>query len=198
MKLAKTPRTTVKRMPKRAAYEHDKIVAVIQEAIIGHMAFTSESGVHSIPLPFWHDNGYIYCHFSIQSRLKNLGVEKQDVSISFTILDGLVLAKSALHHSMNYRSVVVYGQCEPVIENAEKFQQLKQFMDVIAPERWQDIRQPNHKELNATAMLKLPLTEAVIKQRVGIAEEKKSDLTRKVWAGIIPIKQIKEVGIEGY
>ncbi len=186
----KTNRTTIKRIPKRANYDSDKINAVIDEAVIGHLAFKMADSVHSIPLPFWQYGGYLYFHCSIQSRLTRLVEQGQQVCISFTILDGLVFAKSALHHSMNYRSVVVYGQCESVLDRDEKFKSLERFMAVFDQKRWQDVRQPNRKELNATGMLRILLTEAVLKQRIGPAEDLKSDLKRDVWSGIIPVKHI--------
>ncbi|MDF1761182.1 MAG: pyridoxamine 5'-phosphate oxidase family protein [Coxiellaceae bacterium] len=187
MLLDKTARTAVTRNPERASYDKAQLLAIIEEARFGHLAFTLANQTHSIPLLFWHHNDHLYCHAAINGRLATLAERKTEVCISFVILDGIVLAKSALHHSMNYRSAVIYGQFELTNEQKEMTKAFKQLMDNIDPQRWQTVRPPNTKELNATAMLKIPLKEAVIKQRTGFAADKKSDLTINAWTGVIPI-----------
>lgn len=184
--LRKTKRTKVNRGRKKACYDPEKIHETIDAAIIGHMAFKLNDDVHSIPLPFWRDGDAIFCHCSVNSRLALLA-GRGDVCVSFVIIDGWVLAKSALHHSMNYRSAVVYGQLELLADNDSKNRLLELFMHKIDVNRWNEVRQPSQKELNAIVVLKLPLTEAVVKFREGFPEDKKSDLKRDVWAGVIPI-----------
>ena len=186
MKLTKTKRTTVTRISKRASYDKQLVHKIITEAVIGHMSFYYNGSVHSIPLPFWCIEDYLYCHFSVNSRLVGLAEDENDVCISFTIVDGLVFAKSAFRHSMNYRSAVVYGQFELLHDDAEKIKAMKQFMNLFDEKRWDRVRAPNKKELNVTAILKLPLKEAVVKIRQGPPMDKKMDLDRDVWAGIIP------------
>ncbi|MDF1760427.1 MAG: pyridoxamine 5'-phosphate oxidase family protein [Coxiellaceae bacterium] len=187
MILEKTKRTTVKRNAKRANYDKEQLISIIDEAMIGHLAFTLGEDTHSIPLLFWHYGGHLYCHAAISGRLATLAATKTNVCISFVILDGIVLAKSALHHSMNYRSAAVYGNFELISDQTEMTNAFKQLMDLIDQQRWQTVRPPNAKELNAAALLKIPLNEAVVKQRTGFAEDKKSDLKIDAWTGIIPI-----------
>ena len=188
MILNKTAGTTVKRNPKRASYDTTKIKAIIDEAMTGHLAFTRNNETHSIPLLFWHHNDYLYCHAAINGRLATLARNKTSVCISFVIQDGIVLAKSALHHSMNYRSAVVYGSFGLVSDHDEMTNAFHALMNLIDQQRWATVRPPTAKELNACAMLKLPLKEAVMKQRIGFADDKKSDLTIDAWTGVIPIE----------
>lgn len=185
--LAKTKRTTVNRSPERASCDEQFIKKIITECVIGHLSFSFEDSVHSIPMPFWHIKDYLYCHCSVNSRLANL-VDQRDVCISFAIADALVFAKSAFRHSFNYRSVVVYGKFELVKDSHEKIQIMKNFLELFDKTRWNKIRIPNVKEINATAILKLPLTEAVAKTRSGPPNDLKTDLDRDVWSGIIPKK----------
>ena len=182
----KTKRTTVTRAPQRASYDIQLLQEIIKESIIGHLSFNHDNSVHSIPMPFWCIGAYLYCHCSVGRRLSKLVDSHQDSCISFAIIDALVLAKSAFRHSFNYRSVVIYGQFELVIDNQEKMKAMKKFMELFDKERWGEARIPNKKELNATAILKLPLKEAVTKMRKGPPNDKKADLDREVWTGIIP------------
>lgn len=163
MQLIKTKRTTVTRTPKRASYDRQLLDEIITAAIIGHLSFYYDGSAHSIPLPFWCIEDYLYCHCSVNSRLVGLSENKNDVCISFAIVDGLVFAKSAFRHSMNYRSALVYGQFELADDDAEKINAMKQFMNLFDEKRWDMVRAPNKKEWNATAILKLPLKEAVVK-----------------------------------
>lgn len=186
MSLAKTSKTTVNRLPARASYDKELLNSIIDEAKCGHLAFSLDNQPHSIPMLFWRDDEWLYCHCSTVSRLKQL--VGQDVCISFAIVDGYVYAKSAFHHSMNYRSAVIYGQFEQIAdESAEKLSALNGLIDLFDESRWDKIRQPDRKELNATAVLKLKLTEAVTKVRSGPPSDKTSDEQLDVWAGVIPL-----------
>lgn len=189
MTLKKTTLTAVERNAKRASYDLTKIKSVIDEAIIGHLAFTLDNITHSIPLLFWHYNDYLYCHAAINGRLSKLANSNAPVCVSFVIQDGFVLAKSALHHSMNYRSAVVYGSLDSVSSHEEMTSSFHALMNLIDQQRWVTVRPPNTKELKACAMLKLPLNEAVMKQRTGFAKDKKSDIDIEAWTGVIPIEQ---------
>lgn len=190
MEHMKTARTTVKRKSSRARYDRDLLYQIIQEAIIGHLAFYDGANVHSIPMPFWRDGDYLYLHCSVESRLTMLAKMPQEVCISFTILDGLVFAKSAFSHSMNYRSAVVYGQFQLVPDAQDKFNAMRKFMEFFDKERWHIARQPNQKELNATAVLRIPLEEAVVKVREGAPIDKEADQKLDVWTGIIPYYRV--------
>lgn len=184
--MQKTDRTKITRQRKRGCYELDKIKSIIDECIIGHLAFRLNGSVHSIPMPFWQMNNHLYMHSSVQSRLALLSDTNEDCCVSFTIVDGFVLAKSAVMHSMNYRSAVVYGSFETVTDDKEKLQAFEVFINLIENDRWSHVRIPNRKELNAAAILKMPLTEAVAKSRTGPPHDKKADLNLNVWSGVIP------------
>jgi nitroimidazol reductase NimA-like FMN-containing flavoprotein (pyridoxamine 5'-phosphate oxidase superfamily) len=190
MQLTKTARTKVNRAPKRAHYDRELLNQIIDEAIIGHLAFYDGNSVHSIPMPFWRMGDFLYLHCSRESRLARLSELAQDVCISFTILDGLVLAKSAFSHSMNYRSVVVYGKFQLVEDATERLDALKAFMNLFDTQRWDVARQPNCKELAATAVLKLPLEEAAVKMRQGPPSDKAEDQSLSVWSGVIPLSHV--------
>lgn len=186
MSLLKTDKTKVKRLPARASYDRDLLNSIIDEAKCGHLAFSLDNQVHSIPMLFWRDEDYLFCHCSTVSRLKQLS--SIDVCISFAIVDGYVYAKSAFHHSMNYRSAVIYGQLEQLADDTpEKLAALKKLIDLFDESRWEKIRQPDRKELNATTILKLKLAEAVVKTRSGPPSDKTEDEQLDVWAGVIPV-----------
>ena len=187
MEVTQTKRTSIRRHKDRASYDLTLIQSIIEDCVIGHIAFDHEGSKHSIPMPLWCVGDYMYCHSAINGRLANLAGE-QTVCVSFAIVDAVVMAKAALRHSLNYRSVVVYGQFEPVEANTEKLIALEQFMTLfdIDEYRWAKVRQPSRKELNATAMMKLSLSESVAKVRTGPAHDVGADLAIDVWAGIVP------------
>lgn len=186
MKIIKTKRTKIARTPKRASYDRELLNKIIDEAIVGHLAFANNLGVHSVPMSFWRDQDYIHCHCSNKSRLASLAQNRSDVCISFAIFDGLVLAKSAFRHGMNYRSAIVYGKPELVEDEGEKLHLLKKFMDSFDTKRWDMVRAPSPKELNVTAILKISLAEASVKVRQGPPIEEKTDLQRDIWSGVMP------------
>lgn len=183
--LNQTRRTTINRVATRASYDCKLIKETIKTCIIGHLSFLYNNSVHSIPLPFWCVDEYIYCHCSAQSQIASLS-DATSICVSFAIIDALVMAKSAFRHSFNYRSVVVYGEFTTVECDQEKMKAMENFMSLFDKDRWNKIRIPNKKELNATAILKLPLHESVAKIRSGPPNDLKSDKARDVWSGIIP------------
>lgn len=187
MQLTKTAKTKVNRKSKRASYDRKFIYDTIDEIIIGHLAFQLNGEVHSIPLPFWRIDNYLYCHCSIQSRLVKLVENKTKVAISFSQVDAMVLAKSAVHHSMNYRSVVLYDIFSLVTDDQTKTNVFAKFVNFVANDRYKEVRPPNRKELNSAALLKIEISEAVAKSRSGMPKDKKSDLDSNVWSGIVPV-----------
>ena len=187
MQLTKTAKTEMNRKSKRASYDRKFIYNTIDEIIIGHLAFQLNGNVHSIPLPFWRIDNHLYCHCSIQSRLVKLVENKIKVAISFAQVDAMVLAKSAVYHSMNYRSVVLYGVFSLVTDDPTKTKIFAKFVNFIANDRYKEVRPPNRKELNSAALLKIEISEAVAKSRSGMPKDKKADLDLDVWSGIVPI-----------
>jgi len=193
--VAPTERTRVIREPQRAIYDRAAIYAILDEAFICHVGFTADSQTYVIPTMFARVNDSIYFHGSAASRmLRNLS-DGLPVCITVTLADGLVLARSVFNHSMNYRSVVALGTALLIDDPSEKLTALQAFTEKILPGRWNDARQPNEKELKATSILKLPLTEVSAKVRTGPVEDDADDYALKVWAGIVPLRLVTDTPI---
>ncbi|MDE2439425.1 MAG: pyridoxamine 5'-phosphate oxidase family protein [Betaproteobacteria bacterium] len=182
---APSSRTRVCRKPERAAYDAETINAIVDAAVICSVAFQIDGGVHAIPTIHWRDGGYLYVHGAKASRMLK-ALTESEVCITVALADGLVLARSAMHHSMNYRSVVIYGQFESVNQPAEKERALRALIEGLYPGRWDTLRPINDKELNATSVLRIPLAEASSKARDSGVKDDDDDLDWPVWAGVIP------------
>jgi uncharacterized protein len=184
---APTQRTRVVREPQRAVYDRDAVNQILDEAFLCHVGFAVEGQPYVIPTSYGRDGDTLYIHGSAASRmLRNLD-KGVPVCITVTLLDGLVLARSVFNHSMNYRSVVVLGTATLVDDPAEKLAALRALSEHIIPHRWDDSRQPNEKELKATSVLRLPITEFSAKVRVGPAVDDEEDYSFPTWAGVIPL-----------
>ena len=193
--VAPSERTRVIREPQRAVYDRAAINAILDEAFVCHVGFTADSQTYVIPTMFARVSDSIYFHGSAASRmLRNLS-NGLSVCITVTLADGLVLARSVFNHSMNYRSVVALGTAQLIDDSAEKLTALRAFTEKILPGRWNDARQPNEKELKATSILKLALTEVSAKIRTGPVEDDADDYALKVWAGIVPLRLVADTPI---
>jgi nitroimidazol reductase NimA-like FMN-containing flavoprotein (pyridoxamine 5'-phosphate oxidase superfamily) len=182
-----TPRARIVREPQRAVYDRDAVNQILDEAFLCHVGFVVDGQPFVIPTSFGRDGDTLYIHGSAASRmLRNLD-QGVAVCITVTLLDGLVLARSVFNHSMNYRSVVVLGTATLVDDLAEKLAALRALSEHIIPHRWDDSRQPNEKELKATSVLRLPITEFSAKVRVGPAIDDEEDYSFPTWAGVIPL-----------
>lgn len=186
-KLSTTERTRVRRMSERADYDQAAIHAVLDQAFFCTVAFNDGNSVHAIPTAIWREQDYLYIHGSNGSRLLKVLQTGAQVCVSVTNMHGLVLARSAFHHSMNYASVCVYGVFEKVPEE-NKMQHMQYFLEHWLPDRWQHVRIPDKTELAATTILRMPIVEAVLKSRQGAPKDDETDLDQKIWAGVIPIK----------
>ncbi|MEA2238542.1 MAG: uncharacterized protein QOC81_3266 [Thermoanaerobaculia bacterium] len=182
-----SPRTTVKRLAKRAGYDRDTINAIIDEALICHVGFVVDGAPVVIPTIHTRVDETLYFHGSAASRMLRSLREGIDACVTITILDGLVMARSAFHHSMNYRSVVVMGKGREVVDREEKLQVLDALVEHVCAGRTRDVRAPNEAELKQTLVIALPLAEASAKIRVGPAVDDEDDYALPVWAGIIPL-----------
>lgn len=188
--LSKTDRTIIKKGAHKACTEENKLHQIIDESLIAHVAIIENGIPIVIPMLAWRVDNDVYIHGAKNSRmLRNLkgGVE---TSLTFTLFDGWVLARSAMHHSAHYRSAVVFGRFEVVAENNEKDRLLNHFIEQIAPKRTEDVRLGNEKELTTTLLLKMPLTEASVKIGDNGVNDDLSDMDRLVWAGILPYKTV--------
>ncbi len=185
-----TPRTRVVREPQRAVYDREAVNQILDEAFLCHVGFAVDGQPYVIPTSYGRDKhkDVLYIHGSVASRmLRNLN-QGLPVCITVTLLDGLVLARSVFNHSMNYRSVVILGTATLVDDPAEKLAALRALSEHILPNRWDDSRQPNDKELKATSVLRLPITEFSAKVRVGPPVDDEEDYAFPTWAGVIPLE----------
>lgn len=183
---APSPRTHVRRVAQRAHYDAATLHAILDEAYVCHVAFADEHGVHCIPTACWREGDHLYIHGSNGSRMLRLAADGAQVCVTVTHLDGLVLARSAFNHSMNYRSAVIYGVFEAVTEEY-KAAVLDAFMEHIAPGRRHEVRAGSRKELAATTVMRIALAESVTKIRTGGPKDDEADMDRPVWAGVLPL-----------
>jgi nitroimidazol reductase NimA-like FMN-containing flavoprotein (pyridoxamine 5'-phosphate oxidase superfamily) len=183
-----TAKTKLKRLPKRGNFDRETIYKILDEAFICHIGFTVEGQTFVIPTAYGRKGDTLYVHGSAASRMMREMSKGIDVCITVTLVDGLVLARSAFHHSINYRSVVIFGKAEIVENEAEKNDALFAFTEHLIPNRWAEIREPNSKELKGTTVLKLEITEASAKIRMGNPIDDDEDMNLDVWAGVIPLQ----------
>ena len=183
-----TEKTRLKRLPKRGHFERETINAILDEAFICHVGFVVDGQPYVIPTGYARIGDDLYIHGSAASRMLRSIAEGIDVCVTVTLIDGLVLARSAFHHSMNYRSVVILGKAEMVTEPDEKNKALEAFTNHVVPGRWAEVRWPTELELKATTVLHLPITEASAKIRTGPPIDDDEDYSMDVWAGVLPIK----------
>lgn len=182
------PRTKVSRMPSRAVYEREAIEAILDEAIVSHVGTVGEGG-YPIVIPTLHARvgESLYVHGSAASPTLRRARSAQ-ICLTATILDGLVLARSTVHHSVNYRSVVIFGQAEEIATPEGKREALEAFTEKLVPGRWGDARPPSERELRAVGVLRLPLAEASAKVRTGGPLDDEEDYELPVWAGTIGLR----------
>ena len=190
-----TERTRVVREPQRGAYDRETIYKILDEGLVCHVGFSADSQPFVIPTLYARVGDAIYFHGSAASRMLRGVSEGAKVCVTVTLTDGIVLARSVFNHSMNYRSVVALGKATLVDALQEKLEALRAFTEKILPHRWDDARQPNEKELKATSILRLPLTEASAKVRLGPPEDDAPDYALPVWAGVIPLHTVAEAPI---
>jgi hypothetical protein len=187
-KFSPTDRTRIHRLPARGNYDRDVVHAILDEALVCHLAYVVDDQPYAIPTTFARDGDRLYVHGAAASRtLKTLagGVR---VCFTATLLDGIVYARSAFHHSMNYRSVMVLGTAEEITDVAIKRRALDAIVNRTAPSRSRVARAPNDKELAATRVLTLPLEEVSAKIRTGGPVDDEEDLALAVWAGHVPMR----------
>ena len=182
-----TPRTRVTREPERAVYDRAAAYKILDEGFICHVGFIVDGQPFVIPTSYGRKEDNLYIHGSAASRMLRNLEEGVPVCITVTLLDGLVLARSIFNHSMNYRSVVVLGVATAVTDPAEKLAALRALSRHILPGRWEDVRQPNEKELKATSVLRLPIEEFSAKVRQGPPIDDEEDYSFPTWAGVIPL-----------
>jgi len=186
--LPTTERTKLKRLPRRGHFEREEIYRILDEAFVCHVGFVVDRQPFVIPTGYARIDDCLIIHGSAASRMIRALASEIDVCVTVTLVDGLVLARSAFHHSMNYRSVVIFGKAKVIENKDEKLAALRALTEHIVPHRWADVRPPTEKELKATLVLSLPLQEASAKIRTGNPVDDEEDYELDVWAGVIPLR----------
>ena len=187
-KYTPTHRTLLKRLPKRGSYDKEQVHSILDEGYLCHVGFVADGQPYVIPTLYARDGDRVYIHGSAASRMLRTLDEGADVCLTVTLVDGFVLARSAFHHSMNYRSVVVLGKARLIADPVEKMEALHRFTNHMVPGRWEEVRQPNEQELKATTVLALTLDEVSAKVRTGSPLDDEEDYSLPVWAGVVPVR----------
>ena len=190
-----TERTRHRRLPARGSHDRDVIGRILDEGLVCHVGFAGPEGVFVQPMGYARDGDRLILHGSAGSRLMRRLAEGVEICVTVTLVDGLVLARSAFHHSMNYRSVVAFGRARAITDEAEKRRALQALTEHLVPGRTRDARGPNARELAATMVLELPLEEVSAKIRTGPPSDDPEDLTLPVWSGVIPLRLVPAVPV---
>ncbi|HEV8589145.1 MAG TPA: pyridoxamine 5'-phosphate oxidase family protein [Pyrinomonadaceae bacterium] len=190
--ISQTARTTLKRLPKRGSFDRGVINAILDEGFVCHVGFVMDGKPFVIPTGYARVDDRLIIHGSQASRmLRSLG-QGIDVCVTVTLIDGLVLARSAFHHSMNYRSAVIFGRAGVIEDPEEKITALRALSEHMIRGRWADVREPNEQELQLTTVLSLPIDEASAKIRTGPPLDDEEDYDLPIWAGVIPLQLVAD------
>ncbi len=185
--LQPTERTRLKRLPQRGSYDRETVYQIIDKALFCHVGFVHDAAPFVIPTLHVRIGERLYVHGSAASRMLRTAAGGIPLCVTVTHIDGLILARSAFHHSINYRSAVVLGVAQEVTDQDAKLRVLHALVEHVFPGRWQDARPPYPKELAATSVLSLPITEASVKIRPGGPSDDEEDYALPIWAGVIPL-----------
>jgi nitroimidazol reductase NimA-like FMN-containing flavoprotein (pyridoxamine 5'-phosphate oxidase superfamily) len=185
--MKRTKRTEFRRLPRRGSHDADTINAILDAGFLAHVGFCVDGQPYVIPTLYGRDGEKLYLHGSAASRMLQRLDSGIAGSINVTLVDGLVLARSAFHHSMNYRSVVAFGTAHEIHDPARKTRALRVISEHLIAGRWDDVRSPSEKELKATSVLEFSIEEASAKIRTGPPLDDEEDYNLRVWAGILPL-----------
>lgn len=188
-------RSRVRRLPARAAYDQETIQAILDEGLVAHVGFVDDGQPFVIPMAYARMGDELILHGSAASRLVRRLAAGVPACVTVTLLDGLVLARSLFHHSMNYRAVVALGTARPILDPAAKQRALAAFADRLLPGRSAEARAPTPQELRATTVLSFPLDEATAKLRTGPPQDPAADLDLPTWAGVLPLRMAAEAPV---
>ena len=185
-----TERTQVRRLPKRAAYDKAQVHAILDEGFVCHIGFVVDGQPYVVPTGYGRVGDRLFIHGSAASRMLRTLDKGVELGFTVTLVDGYVLARSAFHHSMNYRSVMVLGKARLLTEKSEKLEGLRAVTNHIVPGRWEEVRQPTDQELKATSVLALDLEEVSAKIRTGPPIDDEEDYALPIWAGVVPLRSV--------
>ena len=187
-KFTPTPKTTLKRLPERGNFDRQTVYQILDEALVCHVGFAVDGQPFVIPTSYGRIGDTLYIHGSAASRMMRSLKGGIPVCVTVTLIDGLVLARSAFHHSINYRSVVIFGNAELVEDEQGKLAAMAALTEHIVPGRWAEVRPPNAQELKGTTVLAVPLLEVSAKIRIGPPKDDDEDMALPVWAGVLPLQ----------
>ncbi|SFW56959.1 hypothetical protein SAMN02927921_02396 [Sinomicrobium oceani] len=185
----------VTRGPKRATYDQEQIYRILDDTFLCHIAYIWQGQALVIPTAYGRDGDKLYIHGSLKNRMMACLLEAEKACVSVTRLDGLVLARSAFHHSANYRSVNIFGSVRAVEDDTEKMHALRYIINHMVPDHWDHVRQPNDKELRATRVLEISIDTASAKIRAEGVVDDKEDHLLPLWAGVIPVTEVMETPV---
>jgi hypothetical protein len=189
-----TEKTRVRRLPKRASYDAATVYAILDAGFICHVGYVIGRQPYVTPTAYWREGDHVYWHGSHASRMLNR-VPAHPVCLTVTHLDALVVARSGFHHSINYRSAMIFGRPSRVDDEAAKRRALERFVERIYPGRWSALRPVTRKELKATTVLSMPIEEASAKIRAGGPIDDEPDYLLPIWAGVVPIRLVHETPV---
>jgi len=192
---APSGRSAVKRLPKRGHYDRATVYAILDAGFICHVGYAIGGQPYVTPTAYWREGNAVYWHGSSASRMLRTLETGADCCLSVTHLDGLVLARSAFHHSLNYRSVMLFGKAHKIEDAAEKLAKLKAFVERLYPGRWEELRPVNAAELKVTTVLGMHVDEASAKVRSGGPVDDEADYAQPTWAGVIPVHSMTGVPV---
>lgn len=184
---APSERTRVRRLPKRGVYDREEVYAILDAGLLCHVGYVVDGQAYVAPTAHWREGDHLYWHGSSASRMLHTQGAGVPVCVTVSLLDGVVLARSGFHHSMNYRSAMALGTAEVVEGAAAKLAALQAFSERVAPGRWREVRPPTEQELKATTIVRLPLDEASAKVRTGPPVDDEADYALPCWAGVVPV-----------
>jgi nitroimidazol reductase NimA-like FMN-containing flavoprotein (pyridoxamine 5'-phosphate oxidase superfamily) len=190
--LTPTERARVKRHHERGAYDLDTIISILDSAFMCHVGYTIDGQPYVTPTSYWRENDVVYWHGSSASRMLRTLEGGVPCCLTVSIIDGLVLARSAFNHSVNYRSVMLFGRARKVEDLGEKRRQLQLFTERMIPGRWQQLRAVTVQELKATTVLEMKIEEGAAKVRAGPPKDDADDYSWPVWAGVVPVRMVAD------
>lgn len=183
-----TERTRVKRLHQRALYDRDSIYRILDAGFVCHVGYTFDDHPYVTTTSYWRHGDRIYWHGSSASRMLREVKKEVPVCVNVSLIDGLVLARSGMHSSINYRTVMLFGRAAALSDDEEKLEALKAFTERVVPGRWDELRPVKAQELKATTVLSMPIEEAVAKERTGPPGDDEEDYELDIWAGEVPLR----------
>lgn len=188
--LARTERSRVKRLHERGRYDFDSVARILDSGFICHVGYVIDGRPYVTPTSYWREGDHVYWHGSSASRMLRTAQGETDVCLTVSLIDGLVLARSAFHHSINYRSVMLFGKAVKVEDPDHKLQALENFVERMVPGRWAQLRPANAQELKATTVMAMRIDEGAAKLRTGNPADDDEDYDWPVWSGVVPLRTV--------